>query len=187
MREAIIELQSLKFEFAAGAAATVGLPIAGIEMDDTLLAAFSLTTSAVADDLSDEASISGVSEVEVVTVGTQSAGQFKLTLNAEETGNIAYDADGPTTVQTAIVALASVTAGDVLVVGSGSPWTVTFAGDLADQDVTEMTIADGDTPLSGGSGEGVSTTQAGAAAGGVTFATTATTGEQVIVVYVDTD
>jgi hypothetical protein len=103
----------------------------------------------------------GVNEVQAPTVGTQSAGQFKLTLVAEQTGDLAFDADGPTTIQTELEGLANIGAGNVTVTGSSSPWAVTFQGDLAAENIAEMTMQDGTTPLSGGSGEGVSTTTAG--------------------------
>jgi hypothetical protein len=64
-------------------------------------------------------------------------GTFTLTLNSETTGNIAYDATSAT-VQTALEALASVTAGDVTVSGDG-PHTITAAGALANISTNTLT------------------------------------------------
>ena len=84
----------------------------------------------------------GVNEVQTVTItGTPTGGTFRLTLNGEQTGTIAYNATNAV-VQTALEALASVNPGDVTVAGGpgpGTPYTVTFTGDLAAEDIALMT------------------------------------------------
>lgn len=101
-------------------------------------------------------------EVQQVSVGTNSAGQFKLTFNAQQTANIAVNASAAT-VKSAIAALSTVGgASNVDVAGrNGGPWLVEFKGTLAAANQTVMTMADGDTPLSGGSGQAVTTIQDG--------------------------
>lgn len=72
-----------------------------------------------------------VNEVQTLTLsGSPTGGTFKLTFNGDETAAIAKAAVGAD-VQAALVALASVGAGNVTVSGSASgPWTVTFVNDL---------------------------------------------------------
>lgn len=80
-------------------------------------------------------------------------GTFKLTVtnvdtgDSDETAAIAWNADGPTTIEAAIVALDNVGAGDVEVTGASSPWTITFAGDLAAEDmlveISDQSVTDG--------------------------------------------
>ena len=83
--------------------------------------------------------------------GTPTGGTFTLTLNDEETGTIAYNASAADIV-TALVALASVTAGDISAIGGSLPGatvTITFKANLGSQDVVVMEI---DTSLlTGGS------------------------------------
>lgn len=103
----------------------------------------------------------GRNEVQTVTVGTNTAGQFKLTYSAQQTADIDFDASH-VTVQAALVALSNIAPGDVSVTGpAGGPWLVEFTGTLGSQNVSLMTLANGTTPLSGGSGQGVSTTDPG--------------------------
>lgn len=73
-------------------------------------------------------------------------GTFTLTLNGEITSNIAYDANSAA-VETALEALASVTAGDVVVAGD-DPHTITLAGDLKNTSGNTLTSDPG--LLSGG-------------------------------------
>jgi len=85
-----------------------------------------------------------------LTNGGASAGTFTLTLNTETTAGIAYDAT-MAAVQSALEALASVTAGDVVVSGSdGGPWIITMAGDLANISTNTLTYDGGG--LTGGPG-----------------------------------
>lgn len=105
--------------------------------------------------------ITPTDEVQVVTIsGGPTGGTFALTFSAQTTTGIAYNASAAT-VQTALEALSNIAPGDVVVTGSaGGPYTVTFAGTLADADQPQMTI--NTALLTGGSASGaVTTTQAG--------------------------
>ena len=96
----------------------------------------------------------GTSEVQTVTItGTPTGGTFTLTFGGQTTAAIAYNATAAT-VQTALEALSTIRAGNVGVSGSaGGPYTVTFRGDLASQNVAAMT-ADG-ASLTGGTSPAV--------------------------------
>jgi hypothetical protein len=85
-------------------------------------------------------SVGGVNEVETVTItGAPTGGTFTLTYGGSTTGAIAYSATAAT-VQTALVGLSSIGAGNVAVTGSaGGPYTVTFQGTLAATNVTAIT------------------------------------------------
>jgi hypothetical protein len=67
MREAIVELQSIKFAYAAGTTAATNITVTGIETDDTVLAAFSLTTSAVAVDMLSEVAVTAADTIQFST------------------------------------------------------------------------------------------------------------------------
>jgi len=82
------------------------------------------------------------SEVQTITITGGAAGDtFTLSDGTDTTNPIAYDANAAT-VQAALIAdLASITAGDVVCVGTlAAGMTITYADDLADQDVTNLTI-----------------------------------------------
>jgi hypothetical protein len=65
-------------------------------------------------------------EVQTVTLGSPSAGNFTLSFNGQTTGNIAYNA-AAATVQTALNGLSTIGTGGTTVTGSaGGPYTVTF-------------------------------------------------------------
>jgi flagellar capping protein FliD len=94
---------------------------------------------------------STVNEVQTISfvTGTPTTGTFKLTLNGETTAAINFDAPatGVGSIQEALEALASVSAGDVVCadVGAGLPTesvTVTFQGNLAGMDITQMTVSE---------------------------------------------
>ncbi len=90
----------------------------------------------------------GANEVQVVTVSNATGGTFTLTFDGQTTSAIPYNASA-SAVQDALLALSAIGPDDVAVTGNdGGPWTVTFQGDLGNQDVPEMT-ADG-TNLVGG-------------------------------------
>jgi len=93
----------------------------------------------------------GTAEVQTVTItGTPTGGTFTLTFKSQTTAGIAYNASSAA-VQSALVALSTIGAGDVTVAGGpgpATPWTVTFGGTLADQDVPAMTASA--TGLTGG-------------------------------------
>jgi hypothetical protein len=105
----------------------------------------------------------GRNEVQTVTIGTNTAGQFNLTYSGQTTADLAFSVSGAA-VQAALIALSNIGPSDVSVTGpAGGPWIVTFTGTLAAQDVSLMTLADGGTPLSGGTGQTVTTTTGGLA------------------------
>jgi len=110
---------------------------------------------------------STVNEVQTISfvTGTPTTGTFKLTLNGETTAAINFDAPatGVGSIQEALEALASVSAGDVVCadVGAGLPTesvTVTFQGNLAGMDITQMTVSE-DSSLNPGVVSVVETTK----------------------------
>ena len=110
------------------------------------------------------------SEVQRITItGSPTGGTFTLTFNAQTTAGIAYNATA-SAVQSALEALSNINPGDVVVGGGplpGSFVTVTFAGQYAGTDVTQMTansagLTGGTTPTvtittttSGGTGNAI--------------------------------
>ena len=88
-------------------------------------------------------------ESQTVTVDA-TGGTFTLTFDGETTGAIAENA-AAATVQTALLALSNLNAGDVSVTGSaGGPFTVTFSGQYADTNVPALTADP--ASLTGGAG-----------------------------------
>lgn len=116
--------------------------------------------------------------VQTVTVtGNPTGGTFTLTLGAQTTAPIAYNAS-PATVQTALQALSTIGAGNAVVSGGpgpvgpypigpsdgpGIPYVVTFEGTMAGAAVATMTASG--TGLTGGTSPGV--TVAATVTGGV--------------------
>jgi hypothetical protein len=102
------------------------------------------------------------SEVQTATItGVPTGGTFTLTFGGETTAGIAFNATAAA-IQAALEALPSLSAGDVTVTGSaGGPYTVTFGGRLAGQNVAAMTASG--SGFTGGSTPGVTiaTTTAG--------------------------
>lgn len=98
-------------------------------------------------------------EVQTVTItGTPAGGTFKLTLDGEQTSTIAYNAIA-SVVQTALRALDTPFSDNLVVTGGpgpGTPYVVTFANDLADNNVPQMT-ADG-ALLTGGTSPAIAVT-----------------------------
>lgn len=86
------------------------------------------------------ASGAGNSEVQVVSFSSPpTGGTFTLTFGANTTSGLAYNA-AAATVQTALQGLASIGSGNATVSGSaGGPWTVTFAGTLANANQPSIT------------------------------------------------
>lgn len=109
-----------------------------------------------------EALQAGVNEVQTVTLTGATGGTFTLKFGAKTTEGIAFDATAEK-VKEELEALESVGAGNVEVSGeAGGPYTVTFIGELAAEDVAELE-ADG-AELEGGEAEvTVETTTAGKA------------------------
>ncbi len=98
-------------------------------------------------------------EVQVVTEGGSGLTSFTLTYAGQTTASLDDQATAAE-VQAALEALSNIAPGDVVVTGNaGGPYTVTFAGTLADANVAQMTA----TPT-GGTGTVTVTTQT---AGGV--------------------
>jgi flagellar hook protein FlgE len=86
-----------------------------------------------------------VDEIQTISIagGPPTSGKFNLTLNGEMTGDINWNATAAE-VQTALEALPGVSVGDVSCADGplpGSDITVTFEGNLAGQDITEMTVS----------------------------------------------
>jgi hypothetical protein len=85
-----------------------------------------------------------VNEVQTVTItGTPTGGNFTLTFSGATTANIAYNAVA-STVESALVALSTIGAGNVAVTGGpgpGTPYVVTFKNKLGGRDVATMTAA----------------------------------------------
>ncbi len=104
-------------------------------------------------------------EVQTATItGGPTGGTFTLTYNSETTAAIAYNATAAA-VQSALYALPNVNAGDLTVTGNaGGPYTITFGGSLAGQNVAAITASG--AGLTGGSTPGV--TMATTTAGGGT-------------------
>jgi hypothetical protein len=111
----------------------------------------------------DASKLTAANAKQTVTVTAATGGHFTLSLGAETTVNIAYNA-AATDVQAALEALASVGTGNVGVTGdAGGPWTVEFKGALAGQPVATMAATDVD--LAGtGHAVAVAVAQAGGAA-----------------------
>lgn len=111
------------------------------------------------------------SEQQTVTItGSPTGGTFTLTYAGQTTAAIAYNATAAA-VRSALEALSNINVGEVTVTGGpgpDTPYVVTFSGNLAGEDVPQMTasgasLTGGDTPA-----VGVTTTTAGGGgAGGV--------------------
>lgn len=103
-------------------------------------------------------------ETQTVTVtGAPTGGTFTLTFSGQTTAAIAYNATAAA-VQAALQALSNIGAGNVTVSGNaGGPYTVVFAGALANTDVAQLTAT---ASLTGGTTPGVTvaTSTAGGAA-----------------------
>jgi hypothetical protein len=105
------------------------------------------------------------SEAQTVTItGTPTGGTFTLTFNGETTAAIAYNA-AAAAVQSALEALPSVSANDIVVGGGpgpGAAYTLTFGANLAGQNVAQLTATGSFT---GGTSPAVTVTT-GTAGGG---------------------
>ena len=99
----------------------------------------------------------GTDEVQTATVGGSGLTSFTLTFSGQTTTAIAAAATAAT-VQAALIALSNIGDGDVTVSGNaGGPWTITFAGALANADQPQMTA----TPTGGTGTVTIATTVAG--------------------------
>jgi hypothetical protein len=158
-----------------GAVNESGLAAAATDMDiDTLVLVDSLTIVPTGARFT----TAGITTVRTVTAqnnsqvwnltnGGASAGTFDLTLNGELAAGIAYNAT-IAAVQTALDALASITAGVDVVVGGtdAGPWTITMGGDNANL-ATNTLVYDG-SGLTGGPGV-LSVLQDGTTTWNITF------------------
>lgn len=102
-----------------------------------------------------------VNEVQQIATdsGTITAGNFKLTFEGQQTGNIAWNA-AASAVQTALEALSNVDSGDVAVTGGalpGTPVSVEFKGAYAGVNDVQMSVDN--TGLTGGTLAVTTTTQ----------------------------
>ena len=91
----------------------------------------------------------GWDEVQVITLaGNPTGGTFTLSFRGQTTAAIAYGATAAA-VESAMELLSTITTDDLTVAGNdGGPWTVTFGGTLATQDLPAMT--GNGTSLTGG-------------------------------------
>ena len=161
----------------------VGSPSSGtfvLEFGDAVTGpiAYNATASAVGTALAALSSIGtgtgGTNEQQLVTISNATSGTFTLTYSGQTTGAIAWNA-AASAVQTAIQALSNVGAGNATVTGSnGGPYTVTFAGTLADTNVAQMTASAGS--LVGSSPTAVVTTATGGVANTPNITVTGSTG-----------
>lgn len=88
-------------------------------------------------------------EVQVVVIDA-TGGTFQLTYNGQTTASIAYNATA-SAVQAALEALSNIGVNEAIVTGNpAGPYTVTFMGTLANQNLSQMTKGAG-TALTGGS------------------------------------
>lgn len=140
--------------------------------DGFLPSGLALVKSGSSDRWQPFSSLDPVDEVQTLTIDA-TGGTFTLTLDGETTAAIA-EAATASAVQAALEALSNVTPGDVTVSGSaGGPYTLTFAGALAGQNIPTITTGAGS--LTGGAGTAViATSTAGAAGTGVDFGHLAT-------------
>lgn len=100
--------------------------------------------------------VRGTSEVQTLSItGSPTGGTYTLTFRGQTTAPIAYNAVN-TAIETALQALSSVGAGNALVTGTG-PFTITFAADLANQDLPPIVPS---SQLTGGTTPAVSITTA---------------------------
>lgn len=112
--------------------------------------------------------VGGASEGQTVTLDA-TAGTFALTFDGETTAAIAYNA-AASAVQSALLALSNLQSGDVTVTGNaGGPYTVTFAGQYAGQNVPAL-VSDVSAleKGAGGAGSGTATVATVGAGGGST-------------------
>lgn len=107
----------------------------------------------------------GAEKQTVTITGTPTGGTFTLTYSGQTTSGIAYNATA-STVQTALEALSNIAVGDISVSGGpgpGTPYVVSFIGDLLGSDPAQMTASA--AGLTGGTSPAVTVTTSSAWAG----------------------
>lgn len=109
---------------------------------------------------------SATDEVQTVTVADATGGTFTLTFSGQTTAAIAYNATAAA-VTSALEALSNIGAGDVGVGRSGSVYTISFMGALADTNVAQLTADD--SSLTGEEGDTPSVTVATTTGGGTGY------------------
>lgn len=118
--------------------------------------------------------IPGTNEVQTITVGATS-GNYKLSVTLRgqtlPTANIPFGSNGAT-ITAAIVALANVEPGDIVVTGSSSPYTVTIQSEQGN--VAQIAVLPGSPDIAGGTVVAGTTTQ-GATLGAILECTVAGT------------
>ena len=146
------QMRDLVFAFQDGFSGTSAVDDAALVANDTTMGVdtHSLRDSRTIVPVGARFTTAGISTVREVTATqnsqqflitiTATGGTYTITLNGETTSALAFDADSAT-VQAALVALASVSSGDVTVTGDG-PHTVTLAGDLANTTGNTFTVDD---------------------------------------------
>jgi hypothetical protein len=92
-------------------------------------------------------------EVQSLTItGSPTGGTYTLTFDGQTTAAIAYNANAAA-IQSALLALSNIDAGDVTVTGTG-PFTITFGGQYAGDPVSQITAT---SSLTGGTAPAVTT------------------------------
>lgn len=111
----------------------------------------------------DYGAVTATDEVQLITLDA-TGGTFTATYDGQTTEAIAYNATAAT-VQTELEQLSNIEVGDVVVTGSaGGPYTLTFGGNLADENVAAVTCSGALLTKAAGTGTaGVTTATAGAA------------------------
>jgi len=118
----------------------------------------------------------GIDEQQTITLGNTEGGTFTLTHSASTTSAIDWDATAAA-VEAALDALGIAT---FSVTGSdGGPWTATFSGALAAQDVADFTYSTASLTGSTASGAITTTTQGSSTSGAITHDTTTSGDTQV--------
>lgn len=106
-------------------------------------------------------------EVQQISVGTNTGGAFTVTFRGATSASIAWNAT-TATVQGALESLSTIGVGNILVTGpSGGPWTCTFQGALAGENVPRMDMSN--HTLTGGSGDGITTVTQGGSVYNITI------------------
>jgi hypothetical protein len=144
-----VRLRSLDLAWEQGGAATVGGGFLGRRLEEGATLSGGLTTIAARAVNSRNVSVFvgdalGTDHVYTITLsGSPTSGAFRLKVNGQETGDIAFDA-AATAVEAALELLSTIGTGNVAVTGSaGGPYTATLAGLL--QDIQGPTITATDT------------------------------------------